>query len=30
VNHIDGQEVGMPAIQKQLTAELSELLAGIQ
>jgi 4-amino-4-deoxychorismate lyase len=30
VNHIDGKEVGTPAIQKQLTAELSELLAGIQ
>lgn len=30
VNHIDGHEVGTPAVQKQLTAELSELFAGIQ
>ena len=30
VNHIDGREVGTPAIQKQLTAELNELFAGIQ
>ncbi|UZX04942.1 aminodeoxychorismate lyase [Arthrobacter sp. CDRTa11] len=30
VNHIDGQEIGTPAIQKQLTAELNELFARIQ
>ncbi|MET3173996.1 UNVERIFIED_ORG: 4-amino-4-deoxychorismate lyase [Arthrobacter sp. UYCu721] len=30
VNHIDGKEVGTPAVQKQLTAELNALLAGIQ
>ena len=30
VNHIDGKEIGTPALQKQLTAELNELFAGIQ
>ena len=30
VNHIDGKEIGTPAIQKQLTAELNELFAGIK
>ncbi|WP_426997281.1 aminodeoxychorismate lyase [Pseudarthrobacter sp. N5] len=30
VNHIDGQEIGTPAVRKQLTAELSELFAGIE
>ncbi|HEY8702964.1 MAG TPA: aminodeoxychorismate lyase [Arthrobacter sp.] len=30
VNHIDGKEIGTPAVQKQLTAELNELFAGIQ
>lgn len=30
VNHIDGKEIGTPAVQKQLTAELSALFAGIQ
>ena len=30
VNHIDGKEIGTPAIQKQLTAELNALFAGIQ
>jgi 4-amino-4-deoxychorismate lyase len=30
VNHIDGKDVGTPALQKQLTAELNALLAGIQ
>ena len=30
VNHIDGKEIGAPAVQKQLTAELNELFAGIQ
>jgi 4-amino-4-deoxychorismate lyase len=30
VNHIDGKEVGTPAVQKQLTAELNALFAGIQ
>jgi 4-amino-4-deoxychorismate lyase len=30
VNHIDGKEIGSPAVQKQLTAELNELFAGIQ
>jgi 4-amino-4-deoxychorismate lyase len=28
VNHIDGQEIGTPALRKQLTEELSELFAG--
>jgi 4-amino-4-deoxychorismate lyase len=30
VNRIDGKEVGMPAVQKELTAELNELFAGIE
>ncbi|MFJ6157081.1 aminodeoxychorismate lyase [Pseudarthrobacter sp. NPDC092184] len=30
VNHIDGKQVGTPSVQKELTAELNELLAGIQ
>ncbi|MEW9873318.1 aminodeoxychorismate lyase [Arthrobacter sp. HS15c] len=30
VNHIDGKEIGTPAIQKQLTSELNELFAGIK
>ena len=30
VNRIDGKEIGAPAIQKELTAELSGLFAGIQ
>lgn len=30
VNHIDGKEIGTPAVQKQLTAELNVLFAGIQ
>ena len=30
VNRIDGQEIGTPALQKQLTAELNVLFAGIQ
>jgi 4-amino-4-deoxychorismate lyase len=30
VNHIDGKEIGTPALQKQLTAELNALYAGIQ
>ena len=30
VNHIDGKEVGTPAVQKQLTAELNALFAGVQ
>lgn len=30
VNHIDGKEIGTPAVQKQLTAELNLLFAGIQ
>lgn len=30
VNRIDGKEIGTPALQKELTAELSGLLAGIQ
>lgn len=29
VNRIDGQEIGTPAVQKELTAELNALLAGI-
>jgi 4-amino-4-deoxychorismate lyase len=29
VNHIDGREIGTPALRKQLTAELNELFAGI-
>ncbi|MEE2524195.1 aminodeoxychorismate lyase [Pseudarthrobacter sp. J75] len=29
VNHIDGREIGTPELRKQLTAELSELFAGI-
>jgi 4-amino-4-deoxychorismate lyase len=29
VNHIDGKEIGTPALRKQLTAELNELFAGI-
>jgi 4-amino-4-deoxychorismate lyase len=30
VNRIDGKEVGMPSVQKELTAELNELFAGIE
>ncbi|CAH0234753.1 Branched-chain-amino-acid aminotransferase [Arthrobacter sp. Bi83] len=30
VNHIDGKEIGTPALRKQLTAELNELFAGIE
>jgi len=30
VNRIDGKEIGTPSVQKELTAELSELFAGIQ
>ncbi|HET7139876.1 MAG TPA: aminodeoxychorismate lyase [Arthrobacter sp.] len=30
VNHIDGKEIGTPAVRKQLTAELNELFAGIR
>lgn len=30
VNHIDGKQVGTPSVQKELTAELNELFAGIQ
>lgn len=30
VNHIDGREIGTPALRKQLTSELSELFAGIE
>ncbi|QDG89894.1 aminodeoxychorismate lyase [Pseudarthrobacter sp. NIBRBAC000502770] len=30
VNRIDGKEIGTPALQKELTAELGELFAGIQ
>lgn len=30
VNHIDGKEIGTPALRKQLTAELSELFAGTE
>ncbi|MFJ5699320.1 aminodeoxychorismate lyase [Arthrobacter sp. NPDC093139] len=30
VNHIDGKEIGTPALRKQLTAELAELFAGIE
>ncbi|MEW1920332.1 aminodeoxychorismate lyase [Pseudarthrobacter oxydans] len=30
VNHIDGKPVGTPSVQKELTAELNELFAGIQ
>ncbi len=30
VNHIDGKEIGEPALRKQLTAELNELFAGIE
>jgi 4-amino-4-deoxychorismate lyase len=30
VNHIDGKEIGTPALRKQLTAELHELFAGIE
>lgn len=29
VNRIDGKEIGTPSVQKELTAELSELFAGI-
>ncbi|BCW80438.1 aminodeoxychorismate lyase [Arthrobacter sp. NicSoilC5] len=29
VNRIDGKEIGTPSVQKELTAELSELIAGI-
>lgn len=30
VNRIDGQEIGTPSLQKELTAELAELFAGIE
>ncbi len=30
VNRIDGKEVGTPSVQKELTAELNELFAGIE
>lgn len=30
VNRIDGKEIGTPSVQKELTAELNELFAGIQ
>jgi 4-amino-4-deoxychorismate lyase len=30
VNHIDGREIGTPALRKQLTAELNELFATIE
>jgi 4-amino-4-deoxychorismate lyase len=30
VNHINGKEIGTPALRKQLTAELSELFAGTE
>ncbi|MFF2345884.1 aminodeoxychorismate lyase [Pseudarthrobacter sp. NPDC058119] len=30
VNRIDGKEIGTPSLQKELTAELGELFAGIQ
>lgn len=30
VNHINGHEIGTPAVRKQLTAELNELFAGIE
>ncbi len=30
VNHIDGKEIGTPALRKQLTAELNELFATIE
>lgn len=30
VNRIDGKEIGAPSLQKELTAELNELFAGIQ
>ncbi|OFI36804.1 4-amino-4-deoxychorismate lyase [Arthrobacter sp. SW1] len=30
VNHIDGREIGSPAVRKQLTDELNELFAGIE
>jgi 4-amino-4-deoxychorismate lyase len=30
VNRIDGKEIGTPSLQKELTAELNELFAGIQ
>lgn len=30
VNRIDGKEIGTPSLQKELTAELAELFAGIQ
>jgi len=30
VNHVDGREIGTPAMRKQLTAELNELFAGIE
>jgi 4-amino-4-deoxychorismate lyase len=30
VNHIDGMAIGTPSVQKELTAELNELFAGIQ
>jgi 4-amino-4-deoxychorismate lyase len=30
VNHINGQEIGSPAVRKQLTAELNQLFAGIE
>lgn len=30
VNHVDGREIGTPAMRKQLTAELNQLFAGIE
>jgi 4-amino-4-deoxychorismate lyase len=30
VNHVDGREIGSPAVRKQLTDELNELFAGIE
>ena len=30
VNHVDGREIGTPAVRKQLTDELNELFAGIE
>ena len=30
VNHVDGKEIGTPALRKQLTDELNELFAGIE
>jgi 4-amino-4-deoxychorismate lyase len=30
VNRIDGKEIGTPSVQRELTAELNELFAGIR